>query len=121
MFLVVLNFFKGSVFVSIKKALFLSLPAISVRLNCSYVLRVLGQNSLILKLKCVFVLNFTIMRLKLFLILEKSEARVLKKLFLKKRVYVIRSAECRLIFVPIGCFITTKTNGRGTISLLLKM
>ena len=44
-----------------------------MRLICSYVLSILGKNSLILKKKkCDFVLNFTELRLKLFLFLGKS-------------------------------------------------
>ena len=39
--------------------------------------------------KCVFVLGFTEARLKLFLILEKSEARALKKVVLKKKACYI--------------------------------
>ena len=53
-------------------------------LNCFYVLSILGKHSLILKEKRVFVLNFTETRDKLFFILGISEARVLKKVVLKK-------------------------------------
>ena len=50
-----------------------------MRLICSYVLSILGKNSLILKKTCDFVLDFTELRLKLFLFFGKSEAHVLKK------------------------------------------
>ena len=60
-----------------------------VRLSCSYVLSILGKNSLILK-KIVFLfLFFSKMRLKLFLILGNSEARVLIK------IVPIKKKECR--------------------------
>ena len=60
------------------------LVSAKMRLNCSYVLGILGKNSLIKK--CLFVLKFTETRLKLFLNLGTSEARVLQKVALKKSV-----------------------------------
>ena len=46
-------------------------------LNYSYVISILGKNSLTFIEKCISVLNFTETRLKLFSILGKSEAGVL--------------------------------------------
>ena len=56
-----------------------------MRLFCSYVLSILDtKKQPYFKEKCVFVLNFSKTRLKLFLIFGKSEAHVLKEVVLKK-------------------------------------
>ena len=68
-----------------------------MRLNCSKVLNIFGKNSLIFKEKCIFVLNLPDLRLKLFLIWGKSEDRVLKKMFLKKKS-VLQFRFCLLTF-----------------------
>ena len=57
--------------------MFLTLPK-KIRLNYSMFLA-LWEKKPYFKEKCIFVLSFTEARLKMFLILEKSEARVLKK------------------------------------------
>ena len=60
-----------------------------MRINCSYVLSIFSKNSLISnennKIRFCSQVNFSGTRLKLFLILEKSEAHVLKKVRLKKK------------------------------------
>ena len=60
----------------------------------------------------MFVLNFTELRLRLFLILGKSEARVLKKVVLNKKKSVIAATTASMTVDANFSEDTVKTNGK---------
>ena len=87
------------------------------RKNTKYFLSILGKKKPYFKEKCVFVLSLTEMRIKLFLIMEKSEAHVLKKVVFFFKVCILEKMLARLEKInsqaPLGKRNTNQRNSSG--------